>query len=78
MATPFPVKPEPIFIVVQAGGRFTQGWADYFTKLDQLLRPVSTVALMTPNNANAAAANVPLGGFYTDQADPAKVYIRTV
>lgn len=32
----------------------------------------------TPNNANAAAAGVPVGGFYTSTADPAPLYIRTV
>jgi len=39
--------------------------------------PLIYVALATPNNANAAAAGVPVNGFYTDTANPAKVYVRT-
>ncbi len=35
------------------------------------------VALATPNNANAATNNVPVGGLYTSTANPAIVYIRT-
>jgi hypothetical protein len=43
--------------------------------VDTMLTPIAVAA---PSNATAAAAGVPLGGFYTDGADPAHVYIRTV
>lgn len=79
MATnPLQPKPQPIYVAVQTGGRFTQAWQDYLSAVDNMLRTATTVALVTPTNANAKAAGVPLGGLYTDQADPAKVYIRTV
>lgn len=35
-------------------------------------------ALLTPNNLNAAGAGVDIGGLYSDQDDPARVYIRKV
>lgn len=78
MTTPFPAKPDPVFVAVQQGGRFTQPYADYFAALDKLLRSMSTVALAAPTNANAKAAGVPLGGLYTSTADPAPIYVRTV
>ena len=31
----------------------------------------------TPNNANAAAAGVPVGGFYRNNSDPYQIYQRT-
>jgi hypothetical protein len=34
-------------------------------------------AVATPNNANAAAAGVQVGQFYTSTADPAILYVRT-
>lgn len=70
--------PPPIFVAIRPEGTHTQAWADYFAAVDNLLRTVATVALAAPTNANAAAAGVPLGGLYTDQADPARVFIRTV
>ena len=38
----------------------------------------SLIAVSVPNNANAAAAGVPLYGFYINTLDPAIVYQRTV
>jgi hypothetical protein len=47
-------------------------------RLSQQLDGLTTLhALATPNNANAAAAGVPIGGYYTSTANPAPVYIRT-
>jgi hypothetical protein len=51
----------------------------YFLTLDAVVRQLNPlIKVAAPSNANAAAAGVALGGLYTDTADPAKVYIRTV
>jgi hypothetical protein len=36
------------------------------------------IVVAAPTNANAAAAGVAVGQLYRDNADPAKLYVRTV
>jgi hypothetical protein len=74
------LKPQPPtqFRIVNQSGQPVQAWSEYMITVDRTLRTVQQIALATPNNANARAAGVPLGGLYTTTADPAIVYIRTV
>lgn len=74
------LKPSPPaqFRLVREDGRAVQPLQEYLGSLDAMLRSVQQIGLATPNNANAKAAGVPLGGFYTTTADPAIVYIRTI
>lgn len=71
-------QPQAQFPITRKDNRLEQPWAEYMVALDRLLRGAQAVALAAPNNANAAAAGVPVGGLYTSTADPAIVYIRTV
>jgi hypothetical protein len=66
--------PQPSFTVTKLDGHWEQAWADYMLGLDRMLTLITVAA---PSNATAAAAGVPLGGLYTDGANPAHVYIRT-
>jgi hypothetical protein len=81
-AKPLPTTNTPI--VDRQGVPITQfgTWLDYVNRLLQALFTLAPlgalVAVAAPSNANAAAAGVPLGGVYTDTADPAKLYVRTV
>jgi hypothetical protein len=70
--------PQIVNIAIDDRKAFTQLWREYFNSVDGVLRTSQTVALAAPTNANAKAAGVPLGGFYTSTADPSPVYIRTV
>jgi hypothetical protein len=84
--------PPPQYKIVSDKGYGEQPWIEYFSSFDRILRSSHIVALVTPNNANAALAGVPLGGFYTQAAnnalgpggssngpiDPSPLYIRTV
>jgi mitochondrial fission protein ELM1 len=74
------LKPQPPsqFQIVDNNRRPVQPWQEYMRSIDAMLHTGQSIALATPNNANAAAAGVPLGGMYTDTADPAKIYIRTI
>jgi len=74
------LRPQPPaqFQIVRKDGRPEQPWTEYMISLDLMLRTATTIALAAPNNANAKAAGVPLGGLYTSTADPAIVYIRTL
>jgi hypothetical protein len=61
----------------------TKGLAGFFgaatfAKLTPPTAPGTLIAVAAPTNANAAIAGVAVGQLYTDTADPAKVYIRTV
>jgi hypothetical protein len=67
--------PQPSFTVTRPDRHWEQAWSDYMQGVDTMLTPIAVAA---PSNATAAAAGVPLGGFYTDGADPAHIYIRTV
>lgn len=71
-------QPAAQFEIVRPDRRPEQPWTEYMVSLDLMLRTAQSIALAVPNNANAKAAGVPLGGFYTSTADPAQVYIRTV
>jgi hypothetical protein len=66
--------PQPSFTVTTPDRRWEQAWADYMQSIDTMLRPIVVAA---PSNATAAAAGVPIGGLYTEGADPARVFIRT-
>ena len=76
-------QPRPEFPWVSSDGRPTLAMAQYLPALDALVRLIASgtlgplIAVAAPNNANAAAAGVPVGGLYTSTANPAPVYIRT-
>lgn len=79
MATPQGPLPPASIPWVDKPGTPSLVFRQYFLTLDQVVRQLNPIiAVATPNNANAKAAGVPLGGLYRDTADPAKVYIRTV
>ena len=66
--------PQPSFTVVKPDRHWEQAWADYMQGVDTMLTPIAVAA---PSNATAAAAGVPVGGLYTEAANPARVFIRT-
>jgi hypothetical protein len=74
------LKPQPMaqFRIVRPDLSTAQPWTEYVVSLDLMLRTATTIALAVPNNANAKAAGVPLGGLYTETTDPARLFIRTV
>jgi hypothetical protein len=74
------LKPQPPsqFQIVDDNRRPVQPWQEYMRSLDLMLHTGQSIALAVPNNANAKTAGVPVGGFYTDTSDPAKIYIRTI
>jgi hypothetical protein len=84
MALPFRI-PQPRTDVpwVTSDGRLALPVAQYMPQLDALVRQMASAqtgaltVVHTPNNANAAAAGVPIGGLYVSGANPAQVYIRT-
>ena len=67
--------PQPSFTVMTPARHWEQAWADYMQGIDTMLTPIVVAA---PSNATAAAAGVPVGGLYSDGADPAHIFIRTV
>ena len=66
--------PQPSFTVLDSTRHWERAWADYMQGVDTMLTPIAVAA---PSNATAAAAGVPVGGFYSDGADPAHIFIRT-
>jgi hypothetical protein len=68
-------QPPPNFPWIDPDGKPSLSFRQYMLALDQMLR--SPVQIAAPNNANAAAANVPVGGIYTSTSDPHILYIRT-
>ena len=66
--------PQPSFTVIKPDRHWEQAWADYMQGINTMLTLVGVAA---PSNAAAAAAGVPVGGFYTELANPARVFIRT-
>jgi hypothetical protein len=79
VATPQGPLPPANIPWIDKPGTPSLAFRQYFLTLDAVvkqLNPLITVAV--PTNANAKTAGVALGGLYTDTADPAKVYIRTV
>jgi hypothetical protein len=76
MASNVPL-PKPNFRWSQPDGTPTQAFYLYMQQRSaNIIGPL--IAVAAPGNANAATAGVPLNGLYTDTADPAKVYVRTV
>ena len=79
MAKPPGPLPQVNTVWVYSTGVPSQWFREYMATLDQTVRALNPViAVAVPTNANAATAGVALGSLYTDTADPAKVYIRTV
>jgi hypothetical protein len=79
MAQPPGPLPPPSIPWIDKPGTPSLSFRQYFLSLDAMVRQLNPIiAVAVPNNANAKTAGVALGGLYTDTADPAKVYIRTV
>jgi hypothetical protein len=76
-------QPPTSFEFVDDDRRLVLPWALYLPQLDALVRVLASanvgtlVSVSVPNNANAAAAGVPVGGLYCGTLDPRIVYVRT-
>jgi hypothetical protein len=68
--------PPANFAWVDRDGKPTQAFYTFMQKHAASIFG-TLIAVAVPNNANAAAAGVPLGGLYSGTADPAIVYVRT-
>jgi hypothetical protein len=77
-ANPGPLPP-PNTMWIEPNGMPSLWFRQYMPTLDAAVRALNPIiAVAVPTNLNAKNAGVALGALYSDTADPAKVYIRTV